>query len=489
MTRHSRVLGFTVAEEMVPPRLRASAAFLPAIAAAFAVAVFVIDAFVAIDIAIAVLYVAVVIMSITFSSRRGVLAVAAACLALTVLAFSIQHWDEPIGNATARCTVSLLAIAITAYVALGIQASTQAVRNQARLLDLTHDAIFVRDMDDVITFWNRGAESLYGWRAGEALGAVSHDLLHSEFPMAREKITEQLLESGFWEGDIVHTRRDGSKVTVSSRWSLQRDRRGEPIATLETNTDIDERKRAQETLAEAQAELAHLSRVSTMGELTASIAHEVNQPLAAIVTRGEASLRWLGIEGPPFDRVKRGLERMIADAQRASGVVRRLRALSSKEGLRMAPLGINEAVEEAIPLMQREIGAQGVRLSLDLAGNLPPVNGDRLLLQLVVVNLGLNAIQAMASVEGRRDLTIRTQREDEDHVRVSVVDTGPGYDPSLEADLFNAFFTTKSDGMGMGLAISRSIVETHGGKIAASRNAEGGATFSFSLPLNMEAQS
>lgn len=473
----------------MPRRLRTSTAFLPAVAFVFAAVIFVVDAFVMIDIAIAVLYVAVVIMSITFCSRRGILVVSAVCMGLTILAFSLQHWDEPVGNATARCTVSLLAIAITTFLALGIQASTQAVRNQARLLDLTHDSIFVRDINDVITFWNSGAESLYGWHASEAVGTVSHTLLRSEFPMPREKITEQLLESGFWEGDIVHTRRDGSKVTVSSRWSLQRDPSGQPIATLETNTDIDERRRAQEKLAEAQAELAHLSRVSTMGELTASIAHEVNQPLAAIVTRGEASLRWLGIEGPPFDRVKRGLERIISDAQRASGVVRRLRALSSKEGLRMAPLDVNEAVEEAIPLMQREIGAHGVHLFLELADDLPPVTGDRLLLQLVVVNLSVNAIQAMASVEGPRELTIRTLMEGDGHIRISVDDSGPGYDPSLEANLFNAFFTTKSDGMGMGLAISRSIIETHGGKIAASRKAAGGATFYFSLPLNVEAQS
>lgn len=489
MPRHQQTLGFAVADDMMPRRSRTSAAFLPAVAFVFATVIFVVDAFVMIDIAVAVLYVTVVIMSITFCNRRGVLAVSAGCMALTVLAFAVQHWDEPVGNAMARCAVSLLAIAITTFLALGIQASTQAMRNQARLLDLSHDAIFVRDRNDVITFWNRGAESLYGWPAAEAIGAVSHALLRSQFPASKEKIAEQLLESGFWEGDIVHTRRDGSKVTVSSRWSLQRDRRGEPVATLETNTDIDDRKRAQESLAEAQAELAHLSRVSTMGELTASIAHEVNQPLAAIVTRGEASLRWLGIEGPPFDRVKRGLERMIADAQRASGVVRRLRALSSKEGLRMAPLDLNEAVEEAIPLMQREMGAHGVRLFLDLAEGLPAISGDRLLLQLVVVNLGLNAVQAMASVDGPRELTIRTQRDDEGHIRVAVEDSGPGYDPSLEANLFNAFFTTKSDGMGMGLAISRSIVETHGGKIAASRKAAGGAVFQFSLPLNVEAQS
>jgi two-component system sensor kinase FixL len=458
--------------------------FLPAVAVIFAAAVFVIDAFISIDIAIAVLYVAVVIMSITFCDRRGVLAVSMACMGLTVLAFAVQHHDEPLSHSGARCVVSLLAIAIATFLSLWIQSTTRKLRNQAGLLDLTHDAIFVRDMNDIITYWNRAAEDLYGWPAQSALGVVSHKLVKTDFPVPYDEITAQLLRAGHWEGDLVHTKRDGTTVTVSSRWSLQRDSRGHPVAILETNTDIDERRLAQENLAKAQAELAQLSRVSTLGELTASIAHEVNQPLAAIVTSGEASLRWLDTESPPLDRVKRGIVRIIGDANRASDVIRRLRALSKKDGLQKAPIDLNDVVRESVPLIRQELSTHQVSLKLDLGKPLPDINGDRFLLQLVVINLAINAVQAMASVEaGRsRNLVIRTRPENEDQVLLAVEDTGPGFDPTVEADLFQAFFTTKPSGMGMGLTICRSIVEAHDGRISASRNEQGGSTFQFVLP-------
>jgi two-component system, LuxR family, sensor kinase FixL len=462
--------------------------FLRVAAALFAAAVFVIDAFVAVDIAIAVLYVAVVILSITFCNRRGVQAVSAGCMGLTILAFLLQHSDEPLTHAGVRCVVSLLAIAITTFLSLWIQSSTAALGSQAKLLDLTHDAIFVRDANDVITYWNRAAEDLYGWPKKSALGAVSHELVKTVFPVPYAEITAQLLRDGYWEGELVHTRRDGSKLMVSSRWSLQRDRLGNPVATLETNTDIEDRRQAQENLAKAQAELAHLSRLSTLGELTASIAHEVNQPLAAVVTSGEASLRWLDTEEPPLDRVKRGIARIISDAKRASGVIQRLRALSKKGGVQKAPINLNDLIEDSVPLIRRELATNQVSLRLDLTRPLPDVDADRVLLQLVVINLAINAIQAMASAEASRsrDLVIRTRQENADQVLVAVDDNGPGFDPATEAELFQAFFTTKPSGMGMGLTISRSIVEAHEGRIWASRNERGGGTFQFVIPRHGE---
>ena len=461
--------------------------FLPLVAVVLAAIIFVIDTFVVIDIAIAVLYVAIVLMSITFADRRGVLAVCIACMGLTVLSFAIQHSDEPIGDSSARCVVSLLAIAITTFLTVWIQSTTAAIRSQARLLDLTHDAIFVRDRSDVITYWNRAAETLYGWPVQLALGKVSHDLVQTTFPAPYDEITAQLLRTGYWEGDLVHTKRDGTKVAVSSRWSLQRDQRGQPSGVLETNTDIEERRRSQESLAKAQSELAHVSRVATLGELTASIAHEVNQPLAAIVTSGEACLRWLGLEAPPLDRVKRGIERTISDGRRASEVVRRLRALSKKGDLQRVPVNLNEVIEDSIPLIQREVVQHHVSLGRDLAKAMPDVVGDRIQLQQVIINLLVNAIQAMASVtDGPRELVVRTRLKGEDEILLAVEDSGPGFDPAIEAELFNAFFTTKPNGMGMGLSIGRSIVEAHGGRLWTSRNDRGGATFQFSLPLHPE---
>ena len=490
MTRPSETTEFAAVGPVGATWPVAFVPFLRIAAVIFAAAVFVTDAFVAIDIAIAVLYVAVVIASITFCNRRGVLLVAAGCIGLTILAFVIQHHDEPLTNSGARGAVSILAIAITAFLSVWIQSTTAAVRSQARLLDLTHDAIFVRDMNDVITYWNRAAEELYGWPAKAALGAVSHELVKTVFPAPYATIKAQLLQAGHWEGDLVHTRRDGSKVTVSSRWSLQRDPRGHPVATLETNTDIEERRRAQENLAKAQAELAQLSRVSTLGELTASIANEVNQPLAAVVTSGEASLRWLDSEAPPLDRVKRGITRMIGDARRAGDVIRRVRQLARKGDMQGLPVNMNDVVEESVPLVRRELLSQHVSLTLDLARRLPDLDGDRFLLQLVIINLMVNAVQAMATVESdrSRDLIVRTHQENDDEVLLAVEDNGLGFDPAVEADLFQAFFTTKPSGMGMGLAICRSIVEAHDGRIWASRNERGGSTFQFVIPRQGKTQ-
>jgi two-component system sensor kinase FixL len=487
MMRHVLPTNFQLAEREVALPSHWLTRFLPLVAVVFAAAVFIIDTFVVIDIAIAVLYVAVVLMSISFCNRRGVLVVCACCMGLTVLAFAVQHPDEPVSLAGARCVVSLSAIAITTFLAVWIQSTTAAVRNQARLLDLTHDAIFVRDSNDVILYWNRAAENLYGWPAELAVGRVSHQLVQTTFPAPYDEIISDLQRTGFWEGDLVHTKRDGSKVAVSSRWSLRRDRRGQPSGVLETNTDIEERRRSQETLAKAQSDLAHVSRVATLGELTASIAHEVNQPLAAIVTSGEACLRWLGLDAAPLDRVKRSIERMISDGRRASEVVRRLRALSQKGDLQRGPVNLNEVIEDSIPLIQRDVAQHHVSLGRDLARAVPDVVGDRIQLQQVIINLLVNAIQAMASITDRpRELVVRTHLKGEDEILLAVEDSGPGFDPAIEADLFNAFFTTKPNGMGMGLSIGRSIIEAHGGRLWASRNDRGGATFQFSLPLHSE---
>ncbi|HEY6831609.1 MAG TPA: ATP-binding protein [Pseudolabrys sp.] len=462
---------------------------LPVIAVVFSAAVFFVDTYVSFDIAIAVLYVAVVLLSLSFCNRRGVLAVGGACAGLTVLSFLVQHPLDNTGESVGRLCVSLLAIGITTFLADRIQSTTEALASQARLLDLTHDAIFVCDMNDTVSYWNRGAERLYGWPRHAAIGKSARTLTQTAFPEAFAEINAQLLRKGYWEGELVDTRRDGSKVTVHSRWALLRDARGEPATVLETNTDIEATKQAEETLAQAQAELAHVSRLSTLGELTASIAHEVNQPLAAIVTSGEACLRWLARDEPQLEGVKRGVERMIGDGRRASEVVKRLRTLSKKGDLRKAPINLNEIVDEALLLVQREIGINRIKLRRDYGTSLPVALGDRVQLQQVVINLVLNAIQAMVSVpDSPRELCIETRPCADGKVVVAVRDTGPGIAPQAENQLFTAFFTTKEDGMGMGLSICRSIIESHGGRVWACRNDAGGATFQFSLPCYVEEQ-
>jgi PAS domain S-box-containing protein len=636
----------------------------------------------------------------------------------------------------------------------------EALHERANLLDLTHDTVFVRDMSDVITYWNRGAEERYGWKKEEAIGQVSHQLMQTIFPAPLAKINAELLGMGRWEGELTHTQRDGTQVVVASRWSLQRDEQGNPIAILETNNDITERRRAEaklreserryrnifetagvsiweedfsqvnaaidarkaqgvrdfrqyfaahpefvqhamalvkiidvndttvklfgarskdellgslhaistpeaqetfagklvaiaegqtafetettlqtlkgdklivlftmtfpsqsatldrvlvsmmditarkraeyltrqvfeispdgvsvvgrdhryqrvnsvyernwgmpaerivgmhvadllgrdvfeqtvkphldrcfagedlsyaqwftnalgrrylavtysplrpdserveaalvisrdltehvlasEALREAQMELAHVTRMTMMGEITASIAHEVNQPLAAVTTNGNACLRWLAREPPNLEEARECLKRIIRDGNRASEVIARIRTFLRKAEPQKARLAVNDVVGEVIALADSELRRHRVALHTDLAADLPPVLADRIQLQQVLLNLLLNGMEAMRTVLDRpRELIVRSQKEEAETIRVAVQDAGTGIAPQDLERIFTAFFTTKPAGLGMGLAISRSIIETHGGRLWATPNAGPGVTVQFTLP-------
>ena len=256
-----------------------------------------------------------------------------------------------------------------------------------------------------------------------------------------------------------------------------------PLEYVGALMDITAEKHAQEALQQAQAELAHVTRVTTLGELTASIAHEVNQPLAAIITNGEACLRWLGNETPNLEEARGAVERMIRDGNRAGEVIQRLRALTKKTDPQNAPLDINDVIHDVVGLVQREVLNYRVQLRLDLDSGLDPVLGDRVQLQQVIINLIVNSIEAMANVADRRELMIRVREHDRDHALVAVQDSGVGIPPDQLDRVFNAFFTTKADGMGMGLSICRSIVEGHGGRLWASCNDGAGVTFQFTVPF------
>ena len=258
-------------------------------------------------------------------------------------------------------------------------------------------------------------------------------------------------------------------------------------ANDELRGEMRERQRAEEALQKSQAELAHVTRVMTLGELMASLAHEVNQPLAAVVTNAQACLRWLALEPPRPDEARAAVERIVRDSNRASEVIQRIRALVKKSEPQMVALDINDLIREAISLEQREMLNQRVSLRTELASALPPVLGDRVQLQQVVINLVMNALEAMAPVTDRpRDMLIRSQRDDSNEVLVAVQDSGTGIDSENSERLFNAFFTTKPTGMGMGLSICRSIIAAHGGRLWVSPNAEHGATFQFTLPSNSQ---
>jgi NO-binding membrane sensor protein with MHYT domain len=246
-----------------------------------------------------------------------------------------------------------------------------------------------------------------------------------------------------------------------------------------------ERKRAEEALRQAQAELAHVTRVMTLGELTASISHEVNQPIAAIVTNGQICLRLLALEPPRPDDMRATVERIITDGNRASEVIQRIRALAKRSEPQMVSLDINDVIREAVLLMRREVLSQGVSLRTELAPALPHVHGDRVQLQQVVINLLINGVEAMAPITDRpRVILVRSGLHETGQVHVAVQDSGIGIDSKTAEKLFSAFFTTKPTGMGMGLSISRSIIRVHGGRLWASPNPDHGAAFQFTVPTS-----
>ena len=248
-----------------------------------------------------------------------------------------------------------------------------------------------------------------------------------------------------------------------------------------------ELKQANEVLRERQTELAHVTRVMTLGELTASVAHEVNQPLAAIVTNANACLRWLGGAQPNFVEARHAVERIIKDSYRASDVISHVRSLVKKAPPRNDLVDLNEVILEVLALAQTQARRNRVALKHELAKDLPAVPGDRVQLQQVILNLIMNGLEAISKTgQGERELLINSTKEEADNVIVAVRDSGEGLDPANLERVFDAFFTTKPDGMGMGLAISRTIIESHGGRLWATSTSPRGAVFQFTLPVASE---
>ena len=291
----------------------------------------------------------------------------------------------------------------------------------------------------------------------------------------------------FRDFELARPAPDGSKRYVSVSGLPVFDETGRFVGYRGVGRHITERRRAEEALRAMQAELAHANRVTTMGELSASIAHEVNQPIAATVTNAQAALRWLRAQPPDLDEVRASLSRIVEDGKRAGNVISGIRALINKVPPRKDRFDLNEAILEMIVLTRSEVFKHGILLRTELASGLPGVDGDRTQLQQVILNLVLNAIEAMGGIDaGTRELRISTEREAAGGVLVTVRDSGPGLDPTDTERVFKAFYTTKPKGMGMGLAICRSMVEAHGGRMWASANEPGGAVFQFTLPLERD---
>jgi PAS domain S-box-containing protein len=262
---------------------------------------------------------------------------------------------------------------------------------------------------------------------------------------------------------------------------------GTTLDVTERKRADEERERAEERLRQAQADLARISRVTTMGELTAALAHEVNQPIAAAVTNASACVRWLAGEVPNLEEARAAAKRGVKDGERAAEIISRIRRLFKKGTPQRELVDVNEVIREMIALLRSEATRHSISVGTELSADLPQIMGDRLQLQQVLMNLIMNSIDAMKDVDGARELVIKSQREENEEVLVSVSDTGVGLPPQQTNQIFNAFFTTKPDGTGMGLSISRSIVESHGGRLWAAGNSPCGANVCLTLPINVDA--
>jgi PAS domain S-box-containing protein len=360
----------------------------------------------------------------------------------------------------------------------------EALRRQASLLDQAHDAIFVWEFSGTIVYWNRGAEWLYGFSAEEAIGRNSHELLRTEHPISTAAFEAAIERHGIWSGQLTHVTRDGRTIVVESRHQMIREADGRRLV-LESNRDMTERKRAEDAVRQAQADLAHISRVTTMGELTASLAHELKQPIAAALTNANTCARWLTRDPPDLDEARETAGRIVKDAARATEIIDRIQSYYKKATPHRDFVDVNEVVREMLVLLRNEADRYSVAIRTDLAADLPRITADRVQLQQVFMNLMLNGLEAMKNTAG--ELTVTTQQDRDGQLLISVSDTGIGL-PAEKADqIFAPFFTTKPEGTGMGLAITRSIVESHGGRVWVAAGSGGGATFHVTLPSEPEA--
>jgi PAS domain S-box-containing protein len=353
-------------------------------------------------------------------------------------------------------------------------------------VDHAADALFIQDFEQgtIIEVNRRACESL-GYTRQELVGTtplafdVNLDQAALESIAERAAAGETALFDRHW-----HRRKDGSRfpveVHISTFWH------GGRRFLLKIAREISDRLQAEEQrerLRQLEADLAHIDRVSMMGELAASIAHEVNQPLSGVVVNGNACLRWLAGDSPNLDEAREAVRRIVRDGKRAGEVIARIRALATKTATAKERADMNETIREVVAFAQDEVRRNRVILRTELAADLPPVLGDRVQLQQVVLNLVMNGIEAMSSVQERpRELMIRTQNDDADQVRVTVQDSGIGLDRQSMERIFDAFYSTKQGGMGMGLSISRSIIENHGGKLWAVANDGPGISVQFTIP-------
>ena len=365
-------------------------------------------------------------------------------------------------------------------------------RQHALILNSVADGIYGVDSKGNSTFVNRAMEQITGWQAEEIIGKNQHELLHhtradgSPFP-ANECPVYATFQDGIqrFVHDDIFWKKDGSSFPVEYASSPLKDDKGKSIGSVVIFRDVSERKNAEEQARQHLNELAHVTRFNTMGGMVAGIAHEINQPLTAIATNAHACVRLLDSGEDQSERVSDIIDKIGEQAERAGEIIRQLRRFVRKEEPQRLLVDINSLIEESILLLTPEAKKSKVQIDLNLARSLCKVPLQTIQIQQVILNLAQNAIEAMSEVtEGRRHLTITTNTAGNNAVTVTVTDTGPGIEHEVAEQLFNPFVTTKPRGMGLGLSISKGIIDLHRGNIFLNANSSQGATFRFTLPLN-----
>jgi len=461
-------------------------------------AIFAIDAFTRLDTAIAVMYIVVLMIASSLWPRRATLALGACCVLLTMGAYLIAHGLHPVASPAGRALVSIAAIAIATWLGLqrqqaidGLRQRQEALRRSQAFLAgaqrLTRTGSFGIKTPGGAMTWSDEAARIFGY--APELEPSMERVLERTLPEDRAAVRAAFASALACQGAIDFAHRlllpGGAVRHVHVLAEISQDEYGE-CEYLGAITDITARIEAEQQLHASQNQLAHAARVSTLGELAASVAHEVNQPLTAILANAKAARRWLGRAEPDVGEAMAALDGIVQSSERASQVIRRIRAMARRSDPEHRPIDINQLVQETLELLQRELDRLPLVLRVELDPGLPEVVGDRVELQQVLINLLMNALQAMAAAGGAARLDVRTVR-DGDSVRVSVCDSGPGIADADSVRLFEPFFSTKSDGMGLGLSICRSIITKHGGRIGA-RSTPPGSTFSFELPVLQEMQ-
>jgi PAS domain S-box-containing protein len=372
------------------------------------------------------------------------------------------------------------------------------LREQANLLDQTHDAIFARNMNDVITYWNRGAQELYGWRAEEAIGKSPHELLRTIFPTPLDGLRGEVLRTGRWDGELKHTMADGTEVTVASRWSLQRDSQEQPVAILEINNDVTERKRREDEIKrlnqqlEKRAEELDQELVKRAAELEAtnkelesfaySVSHDLRAPLRHTV--GFAELLQRQASPSLDDKSRRYLATILESSKRMGALIDDLLGFSriGRAETKKSPVDLQLLVGEVVADLGQETNGREIAWKI---GSLPVCYGDRSMLKVALVNLLSNAVK-FTRTRAQAEIEIGCADASEDQVELFVRDNGAGFDMQYVDKLFGVFqrlhLAEEFEGTGIGLATVQRVVHRHGGEVRAEGAVDQGATFYFSLP-------